>query len=251
MITIFDLFLLLFLYHTAYHEAGHAVAGWNLEHADPLLKVTIVPRSSGSLGFAQYLPKEIFLRSKEQILDMVTMALAGRAAEQVVFGRVTTGAADDLRRVTGILYQMVQVYGMNDKVGQLAFPKEEGQWPSDRLYSDATAQVIDSEVRILVEETYKRTLALIESKREQVELVAQCLLEKETITNADVIRLIGPRPFKGSKEYDDYLSAGGSAWTGTKAPTDEAASANDKSKSKTSESSEKDEDDATPILAPL
>lgn len=235
----------------AYHEAGHAVAGWNLEHADPLLKVTIVPRSSGSLGFAQYLPKEIFLRSKEQILDMVTMALAGRAAEQVVFGRVTTGASDDLRRVTGILYQMVQIYGMNDKVGQLAFPKEEGQWPAERLYSDATAQMIDSEVRILVEDAYKRTLALIESKRDQVELVAQCLLEKETITNADVIRLIGPRPFKGSKEYDEYLSAGGSAWTGIKAPIEDAGKDTEKSKIKPSDSSEKDEDDATPILAPL
>jgi len=223
-----------------------------LEHADPLLKVTIVPRSSGSLGFAQYLPKEIFLRSKDQIMDMVTMALAGRAAEQVVFGRVTTGAADDLRRVTGILYQMVQVYGMNEKVGQLAFPKEEGQWPSDRLYSDATAQVIDSEVRLLVEEAYKRTILLIENKRDQVELVAQCLLEKETITNADVSRLIGPRPFTATKEYDDYLSAGGSAWTGTKAPTgtdDDAAK--DKTKVKSSDSDEKDEDDTTPILAPL
>ena len=183
-------------------------------------------------------------------MDMVTMALAGRAAEQVVFGRVTTGAADDLRRVTGILYQMVQVYGMNEKVGQLAFPKEEGQWPSDRLYSDATAQVIDSEVRLLVEEAYKRTILLIENKRDQVELVAQCLLEKETITNADVSRLIGPRPFTATKEYDDYLSAGGSAWTGTKAPTSADDDAN-KTKVKSSDSDEKDEDDTTPILAPL
>jgi len=100
----------------AYHEAGHAVAGWNLEHADPLLKVTIVPRGNGALGFAQYLPKEIFLRTRDQILDIVCMALAGRASEQVNFGRVTTGASDDLRRVTQIVYQMVQVYGMNEKV---------------------------------------------------------------------------------------------------------------------------------------
>ena len=125
----------------AYHEAGHAVAGWYLEHASPLLKVTIVPRSKGSLGYAQYLPKEISLRTKDQIMDIICMALAGRAAEQVHFGKYTTGASDDLRKVTNIIYEMVQVYGMNDKIGQLAFPKSEGQWPQDRVYSEGTAEV--------------------------------------------------------------------------------------------------------------
>merc|ERR1712100_188596 len=104
-----------------------------LEHADPLLKVTIVARGSGALGYAQYLPKEIFLRTQEQILDMVCMALAGRASEQINFGRVTTGASDDLRRVTQIVYQMVQVYGMNDSVGQVSFPQQEGGgFPQER-----------------------------------------------------------------------------------------------------------------------
>lgn len=98
--------------------------GWNLEHADPLLKVTIVPRGSGALGFAQYLPKEIFLRSREQIMDMVCMTLAGRASEEIFFQRVTTGASDDLRKVTQIVYSMIQVYGMNDRIGNLAFPKQ-------------------------------------------------------------------------------------------------------------------------------
>jgi AFG3 family protein len=98
--------------------------------------VTIIPRGSGALGFAQYLPKELFLRTKDQILDLVCMALAGRASEQVNFGRVTTGASDDLQRVTKIVYSMVQVYGMNDKIGQLAFPKEEGSY--DNMYSNAT-----------------------------------------------------------------------------------------------------------------
>ena len=194
------------LSRAAYHEAGHAVAGWNLEHADPLLKVTIVPRGGGALGFAQYLPKEIFLRTRDQILDMVCMALAGRAAEQITFGRVTTGAADDLRRVTQIVYQMVSVYGMNDKVGQLAFPKEEGQM--ERLYSDRTAEVIDEEVRLIVEEAYKRTLRLMEEKKDQVRLVAELLLEKETITNGDVTNLIGARPFVQTKEYEQYIQAG-------------------------------------------
>jgi AFG3 family protein len=109
----------------AHHEAGHAVAGWFLEHADPLMKVTIVPRSNGALGFAQYLPKEVYLRSREEITDIVCMALAGRAAEQIMFGRVTTGASDDLRRVTGMVYQMIQVYGMDESIGQLSFPKDD------------------------------------------------------------------------------------------------------------------------------
>ena len=195
----------------AYHEAGHAVAGWNLEHADPLLKVTIVPRGSGALGYAQYLPKEIFLRTREQILDIVCMALAGRAAEQTVFGRVTTGAADDLRRVTQIVYQMVQVYGMNDNIGQVSFPQQEGGgFPQERLYSNATAEVMDAEVRAIVEEAYERTLKLMEEKREQVRLVAECLLENETITNIDVTNLIGERPHSAGKEYEEYANAG---WT--------------------------------------
>jgi AFG3 family protein len=195
----------------AYHEAGHAVAGWNLKHADPLLKVTIVPRGSGALGYAQYLPKEIFLRTKEQILDIVCMALAGRAAEQITFGRVTTGAADDLRRVTQIVYQMVQVYGMNDHVGQVSFPQQEGGgFPQERLYSNATAEVMDTEVRAIVEEAYQRTLDLMEERKEQVRLVAECLLENETITNVDVTNLIGERPHSAGKEYEEYANAG---WT--------------------------------------
>lgn len=168
--------------------------------------MTIVPRGGGALGFAQYLPKEIFLRTREQILDMVCMALAGRASEQITFGRVTTGAADDLRRVTQIVYQMVSVYGMNERVGQLAFPKEDGQM--EKMYSDHTAQVIDEEVRLIVDEAYKRTLQLMEDKKEQVCLVAELLLQKETITNGDVTQLIGARPFVQSKEYEQYVQAG-------------------------------------------
>ena len=192
----------------AYHEAGHAIAGWNLEHTDPLLKVTIIPRGNGALGFAQYLPKEIFLRDKDQIMDMVCVALAGRAAEQVHFGRVTTGAANDLQRVTQIVYQMVQVYGMNDKIGQVAFPKEEGQWPADKMYSNATAELMDSEVKLIVDEAYKRTLQLMEDHKDQVSMIAELLLVKETITNSDVAELIGKRPFKQSEEYEQYASSG-------------------------------------------
>jgi len=192
----------------AYHEAGHAVAGWNLEYADPLLKVTIVPRGSGALGYAQYLPKELFLRTRDQILDMVCMALAGRASEEINFGKVTTGAADDLRRVTQIVYQMVTVYGMNEKIGQVAFPREEGAWPQDRMYSNATAEVMDEEVRGIVAEAYQRTLQLMRDQQAQVKLVAEMLIEKETITNVDIAQVIGKRPYSAGKEYDQYLEYG-------------------------------------------
>jgi AFG3 family protein len=193
----------------AHHEAGHAVAGWFLEHADPLLKVTIIPRTSGALGFAQYLPKEVVLRTQEQIMDLVCMALAGRAAEEVFFGEVTTGASDDLRRVTQIVYSTIQNYGMNSRVGQLAFPQpDNGGFPGgDKPYSQATAEAMDEEARAIVTAAYQRTVDLIREKRTQVEQVAQFLLDKETMTHDDVVALIGDRPFVGDKQYEEYVSS--------------------------------------------
>jgi AFG3 family protein len=193
----------------AHHEAGHAVAGWFLEHADPLLKVTIIPRTSGALGFAQYLPKEVVLRTQEQIMDLVCMALAGRAAEEVFFGEVTTGASDDLRRVTQIVYSTIQNYGMNSRVGQLAFPQpDNGGFPGgDKPYSQATAEAMDDEARAIVTAAYQRTVDLIREKKTQVEQVAQFLLDKETMTHDDVVALIGDRPFVGDKQYEEYVSS--------------------------------------------
>lgn len=190
----------------AHHEAGHAVAGWFLEHADPLLKVTIIPRANGALGFAQYLPKEVFLRTEQQIMDIVCMALAGRAAEEVFFGRVTTGASDDLRRVTQLVYSTIQTFGMNSRVGQLAYPRDDNQF-GDKPYSDATAEAMDEEARAIVDAAYKRTVDLIREKKEQVEAVAKLLIDKETITHDDMIDLIGERPFKANKQYQEYISA--------------------------------------------
>ena len=190
----------------AYHEAGHAVAGWFLEHADPLLKVTIIPRASGALGFAQYLPKEVFLRTQEQIMDIVCKTLAGRAAEDVFFGKVTTGASDDLRRVTQMVYSTIQTYGMNSKVGQLAYPKNENGNPGDKPYSDSTAEAMDDEARAMVDAAYQRTIELITERKEEVEKVANLLLEKETITHDDMIDLIGKRPFEGDAQYNEYVS---------------------------------------------
>ena len=189
----------------AHHEAGHAVVGWFLEHADPLLKVTIIPRTSGALGFAQYLPKEVFLQTNEQIMDIVCMALGGRAAEEVFFGGVTTGASDDLRRVTDLVYQTIQVYGMNERLGQLAFPKDPNAMWDERPYSEKTAKAMDEEAKQIVDEAYQRTLDLIRERKHEVDQVAKLLLEKETITHDDVLELIGPRPYEGNAEYNEFV----------------------------------------------
>ena len=189
----------------AHHEAGHAIAGWFLEHADPLLKVTIIPRSSGALGYAQYLPKEVFLRTQDQIMDIVCMALAGRAAEEIFFGRVTTGASDDLRRVTDLVYSTIQLYGMNSRLGQLAFPKDPNAMFEDRPYSDATAKAMDEEAKSIVDAAYVRTLALLRERKDEVEKVASLLLEKETIMHDDLVKLLGERPFKADPAYNEFI----------------------------------------------
>ncbi len=190
----------------AYHEAGHAIAGWFLEHADPLLKVTIVPRGSGALGFAQYLPKEVSLHTKEQIMDMMCMALGGRAAEDIIFGRVTTGASDDLNRVTQMAYGMVRVYGMSENIGNVSFPpSEEAQF--DKPYSDATAQLFDEEAKQIITGAYERTRALLEEKKEALVSIAELLLEKETINQDDVIAMIGERPFEMQENQKAFLKA--------------------------------------------
>eukprot|EP01083_Nonionella_stella_P239882 839133_1 len=134
------------------------------------------------------------------------MALAGRAAEEVFFGKVTTGASDDLRRVTDLVYSTIQVYGMNSRVGQLAFPKDPNAMPGDKPYSDSTAEAMDEEARRIVGEAYAKTIELITEKKEEVEKIANLLLDKETITHDDVIDLVGPRPFTGNEAYQEFVS---------------------------------------------
>lgn len=190
----------------AHHEAGHAIAGWFLEHADPLMKVTIIPRTSGALGFAQYLPKEVFLRTQDQIMDIVVMALAGRAAEEIFFGGVTTGASDDLRRVTDLVYSTIQLYGMNPRLGQLAFPKDPDAMFDVQPYSQKTAKAMDEEAKDIVDAAYKRSLELLREHKMDVEKVAKLLLDKETITHDDIVDIVGPRPFQGDSAYQDFVS---------------------------------------------
>ncbi|XP_023646132.1 mitochondrial inner membrane m-AAA protease component AFG3L1 [Paramormyrops kingsleyae] len=202
----------------AYHEAGHAVVGWFLEHADPLLKVSIIPRGKG-LGYAQYLPKEQYLYTREQLFDRMCMTLGGRVAEQLFFGRVTTGAQDDLRKVTQSAYAQIVQFGMSEKVGQVSFDlPRQGELVMEKPYSEATAQLIDEEVRELISGAYERTLRLVQDKRDVVEKVGVRLLEKEVLDKADMLELLGPRPFQERSSYEEFVEGTGSFEEDTSLP---------------------------------
>ncbi len=191
----------------AYHEAGHAIAGWFLEHADPLVKVSIVPRGLAALGYAQYLPKEQFLYQTEQLLDSICMALGGRVAEEMTFGKISTGALSDLERITKMAYSIVTVYGMNDKIGNISFyDSKQSEYNFTKPYSEATAELIDKEVKRLIDEAYERTKKLLEAKKEQLEIVAKELLSKEIIFQTDLERLIGKRPFEHKTTYEEFTN---------------------------------------------
>lgn len=179
----------------AYHEAGHAICGWYLEHASPLIKVTIVPRGIGTLGYAQYLPKEEYITRTEQLLDRICMTFGGRAAEKLIFGKISTGAQNDLDQVTRMSYSMVTVFGMNENVGQVSFYGLTQDQFMQRPYSEDTARIIDSEVRGLLDEQYERAQNLLREHRRELELLANALLEKEVLLKSDVERLIGRRPY--------------------------------------------------------
>jgi cell division protease FtsH len=190
----------------AYHEAGHAIAGWFLEHTDPLVKVSIVPRGVAALGYAQYLPNERFLVAKEELMDDMILSMGGRVAEDIVFGKITTGALSDLERITRLAYGMVKIYGMNEKVGNLSFYDPHGENQFNKPYSDVTAELIDSEVRNLVELVYAKTKTLINEHRDGLEKVAAKLLEKEVLFQSDLEDLLGKRPFEGRTTYDKFVN---------------------------------------------
>jgi cell division protease FtsH len=179
----------------AYHEAGHAVCGWFLENASPLVKVTIVPRGIGTLGYAQYLPKEEYITRTEALLDRMCMTFGGRAAEKIIFGKISTGAQSDLDQATKMAYSMISVFGMNEKVGQVSFyGMENGGFT--KPYSDETSAMIDEEVRKLVNSQYERAQKLLLERKDELEKLAQQLLDKEVLLKSDVERLIGKRPYE-------------------------------------------------------
>ncbi|MCX8112624.1 MAG: ATP-dependent zinc metalloprotease FtsH [Bacteroidia bacterium] len=177
----------------AYHEAGHAVAGWFLEHADPLLKVSIIPRGYAALGYAQYLPKEQYLYTQTQLMDMMAMMLAGRASEELNFGQVSTGAQNDLERVTQLAYAMVTQYGMSE-LGHLSFrPTEETFW--QRPYSEETARRIDTEVQRLIQQAYDRARLVLQEHYDRLRALAERLLDKEVLYQEEIESILGARPY--------------------------------------------------------
>jgi len=190
----------------AYHEAGHAIAGWFLEHADPLVKVSIVPRGVAALGYAQYLPKEQFLYTTEQLEDGMCMTLGGRVAEDLTFGKISTGAQNDLERITKLAYAMVTIYGMNDKVGNVSFNDTQGEYQFNKPYSEKTSELIDAEVRSQINLMYERTKKLLTDKHDGLEKLANKLLEKEILFQSDLEEILGKRPFDHRTTYDEFVN---------------------------------------------
>ncbi|MFK7787249.1 MAG: ATP-dependent zinc metalloprotease FtsH [Crocinitomicaceae bacterium] len=189
----------------AFHEAGHATISWLLEYAHPLVKVTIVPRGQ-SLGAAWYLPEERSITTTEQILDDMCSALGGRAAEQLIFGKISTGALSDLEKVTKQAYAMVSMYGLNDKVGNISFYDPQGNSSFTKPYSDHTAQVIDEEVSKMIEQQYQRALQILADNQDKLTLLANKLLESEVIFKEDLITIFGKRAWDKEEETEDAVA---------------------------------------------
>ncbi|KAA8898923.1 peptidase family M41-domain-containing protein [Sphaerosporella brunnea] len=192
----------------AYHEAGHAICGWYLQYADPLLKVSIIPRGSGALGYAQYLPAgEQYLMSVNQLMDRMAMTLGGRVSEELHFDTVTSGASDDFNKVTRMASAMVTKWGMSKEVGYLYF--EDDEQKLQKPFSEATAQKIDAEVKKLVDAAYDKCMNLLKEKKSAVGLVAEELLRKEVLSRDDMIRILGQRQWGHSDEFEKFFKPRG------------------------------------------
>lgn len=186
----------------AYHEAGHAITGWFLKYTDPVVKVSIIPRGLAALGYAQYLPEERYLYTREALVDRMIMAMGGRVAEEIIFGRISTGAQNDLERITAMAYAMVVDYGMSERIGYISFniSGKGDQGPVfDKPYSDVTARMIDEEVKSIIDEVRKSARAVLEEHADKLEAMAQALLKKEVLGPKDLVELLGERP------HGDYV----------------------------------------------
>ncbi|QRG36036.1 hypothetical protein FDK38_000363 [Candidozyma auris] len=192
----------------AYHEAGHAICGWFLEYADPLVKVSIIPRGQGALGYAQYLPKDQYLVSEEQFKHRMIMALGGRVSEELHFESVTSGASDDFKKITQMAQSMVLQLGMSEKIGSIYFDtgNDQGGFKVHNNYSEKTAKLIDEEVKRFIDEAYDACRKLLTEKIDLVDKVAEEVYKKEVLTREDMIRLVGPRPFPERNDaFDKYI----------------------------------------------
>ena len=205
----------------AYHEAGHAVAGWFREFTDPVVKVSIVPRGMAALGYAQSLPEERYLYTKEALIDRMVMTMGGRVAEEIIFGKITTGAQNDLEKITALAYAMVVDYGMSEKVGYVSFnlSGKQDQPMFEKPFSDDTARTIDEEVRALIDDVRQQTRVLLTERADKLESLAQALLAKEVLNENDLREVLGPRPYKRA-EHIPGVTAEGEQAAGTVVPKD-------------------------------
>jgi len=194
----------------AYHEAGHAICGWYFQYADPLLKVSIIPRGQGALGYAQYLPAgggDMVLMNVKQMMDRMAMTLAGRVSEEMHFDTVTSGASDDFNKVTRMATAMVTKWGMSKKIGYIYYPdsSESQEAQLHKPFSEQTAQAIDAEVKRIVDEAYTQCRQLLTEKQKELGLVAEELLSKEVLTRDDLVRILGPRPYEDKGDFSKYF----------------------------------------------
>jgi len=197
----------------AYHECGHALVGWLLKTTDALLKVTIVPRTNKVLGFASYMPQDQRLFSEEELFERMCMALGGRVAESLTFNKVTTGAQNDLDKVTKMAYAQIRQFGMNEKVGLVSFDEEQTGYGSKKPFSQRLAHVMDDEARRLVFRAYKKTEDVISANKDKLEKLAMALLAKETLNYKEVEELIGPpngeKKLIGPEEFEVVVDSAG------------------------------------------
>lgn len=201
----------------AYHEAGHAIVGWFLKNTEPLVKVSIIPRGQ-ALGYAQVLPREMHLQTKEDIFDKLCQLLGGRVSEEIFFKRITTGAQDDLRKITQIAYAQVMEWGMNEKVGNVSFQLPTGEFGGEKPYSESTAQLIDSEVRDIIQKAHDATREILLKHKSDVEKVAEHLLKQEVLNRDDMVKLVGQRPFSEKTTYEEFVEGTGSLEENTEIP---------------------------------
>ncbi|SCP04523.1 ATP-dependent zinc metalloprotease FTSH, putative [Plasmodium ovale] len=192
----------------SYHETGHALIGWFLEFSEPVLKISIIPRNNGALGYSQHLSEEIMLFSKEAIHDKIAVILGGRAAEELFMGKITTGAIDDLNKVTQLCYSYVSQYGMNKEIGLVSFQQNSNNdYTFYRPHSECLAHQIDNEVRILIESQYKRVKSILLKNEKHVHNLANLLYNKETLSYHDIVQCVGERPYPVKSNYEKFVKA--------------------------------------------
>ncbi|MDA0897800.1 MAG: ATP-dependent zinc metalloprotease FtsH [Bacteroidetes bacterium] len=233
----------------AYHEAGHAATSWLLEHAAPLVKVTIVPRGR-SLGAAWYLPEERQITTADQMLDEMCATMGGRAAEKVIFDKISTGALSDLEKVTKQARAMVTVYGLNDVLGNVTYYDSQGQneYAMDKPYSEQTAETIDQEISKIIEKQYERAIEMLENNREKLDQLANLLLEKEVIFKENVEKIFGKRPWDKEEEKKEVTAEAIPA-TAAEAPTSDEVKTEESTEDTNNVGIEEEADTSTDVAA--